>query len=272
MQSKASVSDFANQLQEQVTNHSIYIWAASGELCKDINEDWIRKKEARSDGGKHTDDAIAAWEAVMKTPYRAVARAFDCSGYVSYCLKQIGAMKGRTNCDGLYAKCEPLDISQKPKDGTLLFRVNSKNYNDETHVGVYINGYQFHAKGRNHGVVREKYKKSFWTKAGWFKEIQDSEPSPKPEPTPTPTPEPSAYIFTRNLKYGCRGGDVVELKKLLISHGYTKGITVDTKSSEYFGSSTRKLVKQYQKDRKLKVDGVAGHDTITSLGGIYLQM
>ena len=258
------LSKFITELEKQIANHSIYIWGGSGQLCKNITESWIREKEARSDGGKHTYDAIEAWKEVMSTPYKDVARCFDCSGYVSYCLKQIGVLDSRTNCDGLYAKCEPRKLESKPENGTLLFRVNSKNANDETHVGVYYNGYQYHAKGRTHGVVKEKYKKSYWAKAGWYKKLK-SEETVKPEPSH----DPDQYIFTRNLKYGCKGEDVVELKKLLIAHGYKKGITVNKDSSKNFGSATKNMVRKYQIEHRLVPDGIAGRNTITSLGGTY---
>lgn len=263
-----TVANFLLALQEQVSNHSIYIWAASGSLCKDINEAWITAHEKRSEKGAHTADAIKAWRNVMASPYANVARCFDCSGYVSYCLIQIGALDRRRDCDGLYARCEPLALANKPKNGTLLFRVNKKNAEDETHVGVYFDGYQYHSKGRNYGVVKEKYKKSYWAKAGWFKALKDAGPAPVLEPQPKP--DLGAYIFTRNLKYSCVGEDVIELKRLLIAHGFGKGITVDTASSKNFGSTTKRRVKEYQRSAKLKVDGIAGHDTIISLGGVYI--
>ena len=175
----ANVTDFDKQVEMQVLNHSIFVWGGSGQLCKNVNEAWIRKKEANNEGGKHADDAVAAWKAVMASPYADVARCFDCSGYVSYCLKQIGALKDRTNCDGLYAKCEPLE---KVEDGALLFRVNPKDPNDETHVGMYFDGKQYHAKGRADGVVAEAYKSSYWAKTAWFKTLKRDEPEP-PEPT-----------------------------------------------------------------------------------------
>lgn len=79
----------------------------------------------------------------------------------------------------------------------------------------------------------------------------------------------SGYVFKRLLKYGCAGGDVVELKKLLIANGYDEGITVNTSASRYFRGSTRKQVKAFQKDHGLTVDGIAGKDTITALGGVW---
>lgn len=83
-------------------------------------------------------------------------------------------------------------------------------------------------------------------------------------------PEPGAYVFTRLLKYGCVGEDVIELKELLIAHGFSKGITVDTASSKRFGSATKRRVKEFQKSVNIKVDGIAGHDTIIALGGVWL--
>ena len=170
---------FIDTLNREVENHSIYVWAASGQLCKDINEKWIREHESRNENGKHADDAVAAWLDVMSSPYADVARAFDCSGYVSYCLMQADALDKRRDCDGLYSKC---DTTDDLRDGTLLFRVNKDDPNDETHVGVYIGGLQYHAKGRCFGVVCESYAPNFWAKKGWFKSL------PKPEPEPKPTP------------------------------------------------------------------------------------
>jgi hypothetical protein len=259
-----TVTDLVNQLQEQVNNHSIYVWGASGQLCKDINEKWIRAKESRNNGGKNADDAVAAWKKVMESPYRNVARAFDCSGYVSYCLLQLGAADKRRDCDGIFSRCQQVSLSSKPQNGTFLFRVNSKDKNDETHIGVYSNGYQFHAKGRKYGVVKEKFNPNYWAKAGWYKYLEkDYAPQPEPEP------DKDAYTFTRVLKYGSVGDDVVEMKKLLISKGYTKGISVDKKSSTRFGSSTKALVKHFQRDNGLRVDGLAGKETLTALGGIW---
>lgn len=86
---------------------------------------------------------------------------------------------------------------------------------------------------------------------------------------PVPEKPASGYVFKRLLKYGSYGEDVVEMKKLLIKHGYHEGITVDTKTSKRFGSSTRKLVKEFQKANGLKVDGIAGENTITALGGVW---
>ena len=241
-------------VRREVLNHSIYVWGASGQLCKDVDEAWIRKQEARNDGGKHADDAVKAWKEVMASPYKEVARCFDCSGYVSYCLIQAGLLDHRRDCDGLFDRCNRI---YEPENGCLLFRVSAKNPSDETHVGFYFDGFQYHSKGRKYGVCCERFKKSYWHGYGWWKKLPHGEPS-------------GDYFFVRQLKYGCEGQDVVELKKLLISHGFGKGLTVNTNSSPNFRSTTRRRVKEFQRSAKIKVDGIAGHDTIVSLGGVWL--
>ncbi len=80
------IKEFLEAAQAEVDNHSIYVWGGSGQLCRDVSEEWIRKQESRNEHGKHADDAVEAWEAVMASPYKDVARVFDCSGYVSWCL------------------------------------------------------------------------------------------------------------------------------------------------------------------------------------------
>ena len=77
------------------------------------------------------------------------------------------------------------------------------------------------------------------------------------------------FRFNRVLKYGMKGEDVIEMKKLLIKAGFGDGITVNTASSQNFKSRTRHAVKAFQKAAGLKVDGICGKDTIIRLGGTW---
>lgn len=72
------------------------------------------------------------------------------------------------------------------------------------------------------------------------------------------------YVFTANIKYGNKGEQVKELKRLLNNNGAKLTIT----NANYLGS-TRAAVKRFQKAKKLKVDGIAGPLTIRALGGTY---
>lgn len=79
-------------------------------------------------------------------------------------------------------------------------------------------------------------------------------------------PSEDGFKFTRILKYGCRGDDVKELKRLLVDAGYS-GVTP---TNPNYKSKTVAVVKRYQKDHGLTVDGKAGPETVRSLGGIYI--
>lgn len=153
--------------EEQVRNHSCYVWGASGELGAKVTESWIRKKEARNNGGANADRAVGAWEEQIAAG-NDLFRVFDCSGFVSWVLSRVGVFSGRRDCDGLWALSDKLDA---PENGALLFRVSKTNSEDETHVGLYFNGYQYHAKGRDDGVVKEKYNAKYWAKCARFKAL-----------------------------------------------------------------------------------------------------
>lgn len=81
---------------------------------------------------------------------------------------------------------------------------------------------------------------------------------------PAPVP-PEGFVFDRALKYGCRGADVCELKKLLKAAGFD-GLTLTNRN---YYSKTKKTVKAFQKAAGLEVDGKAGPLTIAALGGTY---
>jgi N-acetylmuramoyl-L-alanine amidase len=64
----------------------------------------------------------------------------------------------------------------------------------------------------------------------------------------------------RTLSQGSRGPEVTELQKKLVSLGYVVG-NVDG----IYGSKTKAAVTRFQKERGLKVDGIAGPQTIKEL-------
>ena len=154
-----------NLCQTEVDNGSIYVWASGGELGIKVNEAWIQTKENRCSGGANFDRAYRLWKKRIDAGNK-LFKCFDCSGFVSFVLRGMGVFNGRRDCDGLYSLSTPLD---SPADGCLLFRRAKSNPEDETHVGLYINGYQFHAAGRDVGVIREKYDPKDWHKIAWFK-------------------------------------------------------------------------------------------------------
>ena len=214
------IDELIQAAQTEVDNHSIYVWGGSGQLCCEVSEAWIRAKER----GRKPDDAVKAWEAVMASPYRDVARCFDCSGYVSWCLNKAGAFSGRTDCDGLFARSTEI---YNPEDGCLLFRVNPAKRDDETHAGIYYDGKQYHAKGRAYGVVCEPYNERYWQKLAWFKALKPDPKPPKPEPT-------GQVVKVVGKSVWVRDADSTKGKKLFVAHKGQKFELIDIAPSGWY--------------------------------------
>ena len=216
----SELNKFLEAAQTEVDNHSIYVWGGSGQLCCEVSEAWIRSREH----GRQPDAAVKEWEEVENGPYRDVARCFDCSGYVSWCLIKAGASERRRDCDGLFARSTEI---YTPENGCLLFRVNPKNKNDETHVGIYFNGMQYHAKGRAYGVVCEPYNEKYWQKLAWFKALK---PDPKPEP-----PEPAKQkVLVKGNSVRVRDADSTNGKTLFVAHKGQKFDLIDVAPSGWY--------------------------------------
>lgn len=216
------IAELLQAAQAEVDNHSIYVWGGSGQLCCEVSEAWIRAKEARNDNGKHADEAVKAWEAVMASPFRDVARCFDCSGYVSWCLIKCGASERRRDCDGLFARSTEI---YTPEDGCLLFRTNPQKPSDETHVGIYFDGKQYHAKGRAYGVVCEPYNERYWQKLAWFKKMEHD---PKPEP------HTGQKVLVKGKSVWVRDADSTKGKKLFVAHKGQKFELIDIAPSGWY--------------------------------------
>ena len=191
-------------------------------MCCQVDEAWIRQKEK----GRQPDAAVKEWEDVMSSPYKDVARVFDCSGYVSWCLRKCGAFNSRTDCDGLFARSTEI---YTPEDGCLLFRTNPANPHDETHVGIYFGGKQYHAKGRAVGVVCEPYKETYWQKLAWFKALKPDDPPVPPEP-----PAGKQVVKVVGKSVWVRDADSTNGKKLFVAHKGQKYELIDIAPSGWY--------------------------------------
>ena len=188
----------------------------------------------------------------------------DCQGLLDWYLGN------DTNANGNYVNyCTDKGLCKNIKRpyviGEAVFNGSSSK---KTHVG-WVCGFMpdgdvlvLEARGLSYGVVITRMSKRAWKYRGLMtKKFSYAEPATQPET--------EGYVFTRVLKSPRSGEDVIELKKLLIKEGYSQGITINTPSSKNFRSATTKLVKAFQRDEGLKVDGKAGENTITALGGIW---
>ena len=247
-----NLKDFITYLQQQVDNHSIYVWGAQGQTTPEISEAWIRGRETSE---ANANRAIAFWKKQVEAGFGSVLRAFDCSGLGMFWLQNIsGMLKYDLSAHGQYNKCMKI-TKDKLRVGDFVFKVS--NAGRATHVGYVVDTELnvIEAKGRDVGVIKRSLDADSWNAFGrppfWTEaEVAECE---------------GRFIFTRVLKYGRIGDDVCELKKLLAANGFTG---LNPKNKNYFGS-TRSKVKAFQKATGLTVDGKAGPKTIAALGGFY---
>lgn len=84
-----------------------------------------------------------------------------------------------------------------------------------------------------------------------------SRPRKNTKPAVTATPDPNK---PKTLKYGAKGAEVTELQKRLLALGYAVG-----KADGIFGKATQSALTAFQKNNKLKADGVGGAATLKCL-------
>ena len=138
----------------------LYVWGASG--LTDLSNAKIQAM----------DDEFARAIAFREKQYKygfADLMAHDCSGFLSWLMRETDIWDDRRNSDGLWALCEVVARNELIA-GDFLFRNSTTNVNDETHVGLYLGrGMVIHAKGRDVGVVVEGINQGgsgYWHKCG----------------------------------------------------------------------------------------------------------
>lgn len=198
--------------------------------------------------------------------------AFDCSGLGIYALQKMGLTSKDMSANTLMGKCTIIDKSKRAY-GCWVFCLNDSGR--ATHIGYIVkDDYVIHSKGRSMGVVKEKFKSSYWDRVGipsYFKnEITlptGAQPSVNTPISSTPSIDSGSFSgFYRVLKLTkpfMRGEDVKQLQTLLNKAGI--GIEIDG----VFGELTQNGVMEYQDEMNLEVDGKAGKLTINALGGVW---
>ena len=142
----------------------------------------------------------------------------------------------------LFKHCEDIGVCNPEtiiENGELLFR------NNNGHVGVYADGYVYHAKGHAWGVVKEKYNYKSWIYHGKFKEMYNY----------SSTPTPKKVTITCSLPFIQLGskGDAVKIWQMIVK----------TQCDGIFGSKTDAQTKAFQKAEGIEVDGQVGKDSWT---------
>lgn len=249
-----SLNNFCKHLQEQVDNHSIYVWAAQGEGHNVISDDWIRKMETSENNANR---AISFWHQQVDDGYGLVLKAFDCSGLGMYWLMKHMSTVDLPAREMYRLLCKPINKTDL-KRGDWVFKKNSQGV--ISHIGYIVDSdlNVIEAKGRDDGIVKRPFKATTWTVFGrpqmFTRDIENEE---------------DTWVVTRLLKRGCKGDDVKEMQKRLIERGFSCGSSGTDGS---FGPATEKAVKAFQKDQwpvtPSEWDGLAGKKTLSRLGAL----
>ena len=248
----AKLQNFIDYLNSHV-NRAIYVWGAQGQIA---TEAWIKAKESGNDEKR----ALKLFRKRKKAGVDPIY-AYDCSGLGMDFFIDNGIFKSDMTANGMKGKCTLIQKNHLKK-GCWVFRTykteasakkNGKKKGDAYHIGYIVDDKLnvVHAKGRDHGVVKEKFSASYWNTYG--------APNCFADEMYTKEEQAEHAAFNRDLKKGCKGDDVRELQKLLKGAGYN--IAVDGS----FGNETRTAVRSFQTREGLKVDGIAGPITIKAL-------
>lgn len=113
------------------------------------------------------------------------------------------------------------------------------------------------ARGVMHGVVRTRLYERRWNRWGWMTKYFDYRENAEP---------PRLEYGQRNLMLGCRGEDVAQLQRDLISLNYSCG---KWGADGEFGHATMCALTAFQLDYELQPDGIAGPKTYAVLDGVF---
>ena len=258
----SNLTEFIDYLEEQVENMSIYVWGAQGQGYPILNESWIKSKES----GTHEKNALKKYREAVAAGKQKVCRAFDCSGLGMYWLQNLKKLsKSDMTANGMKGKCTSLSRGQLKK-GDWVFRVykSGNNKGKAYHIGYIVDDalHVIESRGRAYGVQKRTLNASgsgYWNaygRPGYFKSEIDK--------ASAQTPELKTDRLLKLTSPYMRGDDVTALQIALNAAGCDCG-----SADGIFGKNTQSAVKEYQKIKGLKADGIAGEETITALGGIW---
>lgn len=152
--------------------------------------------------------------------------------------------------DGMFAYAK----AKKKNYGTIstIPEVPGLAVRKSGHVGYYVgNGEVVEAHSFAKGIIITKLKERGWT--DWY-EVPGIEYA---------IPAQEQKIVYATIRQGSKGAQVKELQELLLSLEYDVG---KTGADGIFGKATLEAVKNFQEDKKLKVDGIVGKATWAALG------
>lgn len=209
----SKITKFIDWLNEQVG--SIYVWGAQGETA---TESLIRKMETNQ---TNINRALTLYK--KRVADGIAPKMYDCSGLIVCYFLRKNLINSDTNASGLYSKCKAIKQSEL-KAGDLVFHHNGTKIH---HVGVYIgDNMVIHAKGRDVGVIKEKFSTNDWNRFGRYEKLQEGE-------------EAKMKIITKTNPL-MKGEDIKALQTALNALGYDCGA-----ADGIAGDKTIKAVQQF---------------------------
>lgn len=230
-----------------------YIWGAKGEVATEaLLQRCIAEAEAT---GRYnftqTKINFARLLIAQKTPVT------DCSGLLanSAGISPLSSAQIWAECTdkGTLPPVNP-EASIPQIAGLVVYRLG--------HIGIFLgDGWVVESGGYIKGVVYTRLSDpatgTHWTGYGKWSRI-DYLNTPE-------VPVASSWTVSRVLKKGMVGDDVGGLQAALTSAGYSCG-----KIDGILGSKTESAITAYQKSHGLTVDGKAGKNTVSKLGGNWM--
>ena len=230
-----------------------YIWGAKGEIA---TEALLQRciAEAKATGRYAFTQAKIDFARRLIASHASVT---DCSGLLTNAagLPPVGSAQIWAECTdkGTLPPVNP-EASIPQIAGLVVYRLG--------HIGIFLgDGWVVESGGYSKGVVYTRLSDPAtgtpWTGYGKWSRI-DYLNTPE-------VPVASSWMVNRVLKKGMVGDDVKGLQDALTGAGFPCG-----KIDGILGSKTESAITAYQKSHGLTVDGKAGKNTVSLLGGNWM--
>ena len=233
-----------------------YVLGAQGETyTKELAQKWGDQKRS----GKTATYFVTNCKKWYTPPRKVV----DCSGMIVLAMRTEDSDYGDRTANTFKNQ-----FTQSGRIGTLPDIPGVAVWKNG-HIGIYIgNNLVVEARGYAYGVVVSKVSANSWTYWGKLKDVEYGGGASAGTPeTPEATAPPTNWTVSRLLKKTSplmSGTDVKNVQKALIAKGYSCG---SSGADGKYGDDTVAAVKKFQKAKGLSVDGQAGKNTVTALGG-----
>ena len=235
-----------------------YVFGARGEYCSVQNRHRFYRDDHPTIRTKCKGYDSGSCSGCKWYPNAERVRCYDCRGFTSWCLKQVGILLNGAGATSQWNDASNWKAKGKISEGfpanTLVCLFYSKDNKEKTweHTGFGLNNETVECSS---GVQHFTSRKAKWTHwaipAGLDGEV-----------ITTPAAQNPGSKWRATLRRGSKGADVIDLQTMLVKLGYgVGGCGIDGD----YGRDTKAAVERFQSDHGLVVDGVAGPMTFDAL-------